>query len=48
MSEFKELIDEYLAVTDVEDMKRLTKVIDCIFDDLKETDPERQKNILPK
>ncbi|MBQ8981637.1 MAG: hypothetical protein IJ077_08525 [Eubacterium sp.] len=48
MSEFKELIDEYLAVTDIEDMKRLTKVIDCIFDDLKETDPEKAKKYITK
>ena len=48
MSEFKELIDEYLPVTDIEDMKRLTKVIDCIFDDIKETDPEKAKKYITK
>lgn len=48
MTHFKEIIEEYLDVSDVEDMRRLTNVIDCMFNAVEEIDPEMAKKYMTK
>lgn len=48
MSEFKELMDEYGRKSDIDDMERLTDVIDKFTHKVKEVAPELEKSLLQK
>lgn len=40
MTEFSAIVNEYYRDAEPDDMERLTKIVDCLFADVKETDPE--------
>lgn len=40
MTEFSAIVNEYYRDADPDDMERLTKIVDCLFADVKETDPD--------
>ena len=46
MSEFKELMDEYGRKSDIDDMERLTDVIDKFTHKVKEVAPELEKKFI--
>lgn len=48
MGTFKDIMDEYGKKSDIDDMERLTEVIDCLFDKIKEMHPDLFKKFIMK